>query len=422
MPDISVVTEASHESWSGKKGRSVWWRLHQLAGLQFSLFLSFVFITGTFAVMSHEIDWLLRPSMWVVPTSENERISWGTALNSVRDAYPKATISSINAPIHSAAPFDVGVTDGEERKHVYVHPKTGKVTGEGSWFNVQRFLRDSHRRIMIFETYKGVRIGIFLVCLSSVYLLISLVTSFWIYKKWWRGFFRFPRGKGLRAYVGDLHRWIGIWSLWFVVVMCYTGIWYLQAELISYPPYPRQEYTEEDLSGANKDRLSIGDALDVAIANSDAVHSEFRLEHVYIQNQERGTSIFEIQGQTDKAFLVDPRGNSVWANAETGALLSSRDASSFNIIDRLYVANNQLHFGTFAGYISKWLYFIFGLLLSGLSFSGALIYVSRLAIQEEKSVGVKYFLQNSWRSMGYARWPALGLTLFSFIAFPILIL
>ena len=65
-----------------KKGRSIWWKLHQLAGLQFSLFLSFVFITGTFAVMSHEIDWLLRPAMWVNPTAESDRLSWGEALDS----------------------------------------------------------------------------------------------------------------------------------------------------------------------------------------------------------------------------------------------------------------------------------------------------------------------------------------------------
>ena len=421
MREVSTVNIGHNESFSQRKGRSIWWRLHQFAGLQFSLFLSFVFITGTFAVMSHEIDWLLRPMMWVSPTAEDERVSWGTALNRVKDVFPTAMISAIYAPIHSAAPFDIVATDKGERKHVYVHPRTGKVLGEGSWFNVQRFLRDSHRRIMIFKTFNGVRIGIFLVCLTSIYLLVSLITSFWIYKKWWRGFFRFPRGKSLRAYVGDLHRWIGIWSLWFVMVMCYTGIWYLQAEVISYPPYPEQQL-EEDFSKANRDRLPIGNALDLAIANSRTIHSEFRLSHVLMQDQETETPVFEIQGQTDKALLVDPRGNSVWASAETGALFASRDASTFNVIDRLYVANNPLHFGTFAGYITKWLYFVFGLFLSGLSITGVLIYVSRLAIHDKTNLGAKYFLKNSWRGMGHARWPALVLTLFSFVAFPILVL
>jgi uncharacterized iron-regulated membrane protein len=421
MSVILTIKEAPHQSSSQKKGRSVWWRLHQLAGLQFSLFLSFVFVTGTFAVMSHEIDWLLHPAMWTSPTVESERVSWGTALNTVLDAYPEVTTFSINAPIHSAAPFDVVVADSEGRKHVYVSPNTGKVTGEGPWFNVQRFLRDAHRRIMIFETYKGVRIGILLVCLTSVYLLVSLITSFWVYKKWWRGFFRFPRGKNMRVFIGDLHRWIGIWTLWFIAVMSYTGIWYLQAELLPYGPYPSQQHTEGDLSGANSSALSMGDALDLAIVNSGAVHSEFRIKNVYIEDPESSTPVFRIHGETDKALLVDPRGNAVWASAQTGVLLASRDASTFNGVDRLYIANNPLHFGTFGGYTTKWLYFIFGLLLSGLSVSGVLIYVSRLAIQEKISGGTKYFLKNSWRSMGYARWPALALTVFSFIAFPLLI-
>jgi len=65
---------------------------------------------------------------------------------------------------------------------------------------------------------------------------------------------------------------------------------------------------------------------------------------------------------------------------------------------------------------------VFGLLLSGLSVSGVYIYVSRLALQEKLSVGFDYFVKNSWKGMGYARWPALGLTVFSFIAFPMLVL
>ena len=40
----------------------------------------------------------------------------------------------------------------------------------------------------------------------------------------------------------------------------------------------------------------------------------------------------------------------------------------------------------------------------------------------DKQKSFDYFLKNSWKGMGYARWPALGLTVFSFVAFPLLIL
>jgi len=65
---------------------------------------------------------------------------------------------------------------------------------------------------------------------------------------------------------------------------------------------------------------------------------------------------------------------------------------------------------------------VFGLLLSTLSISGVYIYVSRLALKERINVGFEYFLKNSWKGMGHARWPALGLTVFSFIAFPMIVL
>ena len=403
-----------------RKRGSVWWRLHQLAGLQFSLFLSFVFITGTFAVISNELDWALRPAMWVSPVAEAERVSWGTVLDSVQGYAPEVSIASINAPIHSAAAFDVVVSGDEGLKHIYVDPSNASVTGEGSWAGLQRFLRDSHRRIMIFETYRGVRIGILLVCLTSVYLLITLVTSFWVYKKWWKGFFRLPKGKNTRAYLGDLHRWVGIWSLWFVVVMCYTGLWYLQAEFVDYGGYPAQEVTTPP-SVSEKQISTLGSALDRAITQSEEFHSGFAIEHVYFSGLDSDSPSFNIQGQTSKAWVVDGRANAMLADGNTGNLLRTMDASTFDLISRLRVTNNPLHFGNFAGYTSKLLYFFFGLLLSGLSITGVLVYSMRLAKSEKTTMHWKYFVRKAWFGMGKARWPALGLTLFSFIAAPFLL-
>lgn len=361
----------------------------------------------------------MRPAMWVSPVTTSERASWGTVLDSAQAQSPDASILSVNAPIHSAAAFDVVVEDDRGLHHIYVHPLTAEVTGEGAWISVQRFLRDSHRRIMIFETFMGVRIGILLVCLTSVYLLVNLITSFWIYKKWWRGFLRLPKGRDLRSYIGDLHRWMGLWSLWFVIVMCYTGLWYLQAEIVDYGPLPRTS-VENTAASSDQGPSTLGAALDVAIANSQKVHLDFRLENIYLSGLQTDSPVFDIQGQTDRAILVDGRANSVLADANTGELLRASDASSFDLISRLRVANNPLHFGKFAGYWSKWIYFFSGLLLSALAISGALVYVLRLANKEKTEIGFRYFAKQAWNGMGLARWPALALTLFSFVALPFL--
>lgn len=206
-----------------KKGARLWWQVHQWAGLQASLFLAFVFLTGTLAVFSYEIDWLLRPVMWVNPSEVVRPVSWGTVSAAVSAHDPQAEVLSLNSPLHPAAAIDALIqSEGEKPRHVYVHPGTGEVLGEGAWAGVQRFLRNTHRHLMIDVTY-----GVSIVSLASLLLLVSLVTSFIVYKNWWRGFFRWPRGRTLRALVGDLHRFVGIWSIWFISIFIVTGPWYL---------------------------------------------------------------------------------------------------------------------------------------------------------------------------------------------------
>ena len=71
------------------------------------------------------------------------------------------------------------------------------------------------------------KIGIPIVCSLALLLAASLVSGIVTYKKWWRGFFRAPRGGDGRRMTGDLHRLMGLWSLWFVALITLTGLWYL---------------------------------------------------------------------------------------------------------------------------------------------------------------------------------------------------
>ena len=51
------------------KPARLWWLVHQWAGLKLAILLTFVFATGTLAVLSHEIDWLLQPGLRVSPAT-----------------------------------------------------------------------------------------------------------------------------------------------------------------------------------------------------------------------------------------------------------------------------------------------------------------------------------------------------------------
>ena len=71
-----------------KKSRDLfWYKTHSWLGLKLSLFLTFILITGTIAVFSLEIDWLLTPEMRSKEYVSPEQVAWGAAFDSVTEEY-----------------------------------------------------------------------------------------------------------------------------------------------------------------------------------------------------------------------------------------------------------------------------------------------------------------------------------------------
>jgi uncharacterized iron-regulated membrane protein len=392
-------------------GRSLWWRVHQWAGLQLSLFLAFVFVTGTLAVFSSEIDWMLRPAMWAAPTPEAERVSWGALGEAVQAHAPDRPLAYALAPIHPAMAFDALVADPDGgQTHVYVHPRTGDVTGEGSWAGVQRFLRNTHRHLML-----PVKWGVPIVSISAILLAVSLVTSFWTYKKWWRGFFRWPRGRTARALVGDLHRFMGLWSLWFVVVMIVTGGFYL-VEVLGGAAPPLQAQVEQAPETQPAAPLSEAEAIDRGIVLLRARLPDFKIEQVRWPTDADPT--FVVHGYTDRAVLVRARANAARIDAGTGNILSIVDPSTLSVHQRISEAADPLHFGYFGGYLTKTIWFVFGAGLSALAVTGVVIYALRILKAETAAAPWRAGLARSWLAMGPARWAALALVVLPFALAP----
>ncbi len=133
---------------AGASGRRLWFDLHSWVGLKLSLLMAFVCLTGTLAVFSHEIDWLLHPEMRVEPAERTA--TWGSMLAAVRAAHPDWKVSRIDAPWGRRFAAAASVQTPEERlRFVWIDPHRGTVTGDTGWFNAQRFLRNTHRHLML---------------------------------------------------------------------------------------------------------------------------------------------------------------------------------------------------------------------------------------------------------------------------------
>jgi uncharacterized iron-regulated membrane protein len=378
---------------SKAKGARLWWRVHQWVGLKLSILLGFVFLTGTLAVFSNEIDWLLRPAMRVDPATVQGPVAWAEAARNVTAARPEAKILLLTEPIDRGFALVATVQDPDGgRGFVYAHPSTGAVQGQGAWVGAQRILRNMHRHLNL-----PTAIGVPIVSSLSILLLISLTTSFVVYKKWWRGFFRPVRWRDPRTAMGDLHRLAGVWSLWFVALIGATGLWYLaESTVAKAPPAPRAK-----VAAVKLDAQGLADRLPASLSAARAAYPGLRIQRIVFPTGKSGA--FQFQGQ-HKALLVRERANAAWTRAETGQVVLLTDGRELTVHQRISEMADPLHFGTFGGVWTKLVWFAFGLAITSLAVSGVAVYALRLSREAAASAA----WASAWRGMGFWRWPALA--------------
>ena len=383
----------------GSKGRSLWWQVHSWAGLKLSLFLTFILATGTLALFAHEIDWMVTPAMRTTP-QEQPAASWGTLAAAAAKAEPKGRLQILFAPIDPWFTAEAWIDMGRGApRRVYVDPWTAEVTGTHGWANVHRFLRQVHRHLML-----PTKIGIPLVSSLALLLLASLITGIVTYRKWWRGFFRLPRGGDARRFNGDLHRLGGLWSLWFVALIALTGIWYLVETLGGNAPVPELPTVEAEGPPPT------GAALDRLVATVHRTRPSLDIREIRF-TEDNGVIFL---GQ-DRAWLVRDRANGVAIDGESGRVLMTLDGRDLSLHQRISEMADPLHFGTFGGLATKAIWFLFGIILTGMSVTGTIIYARRLAKADKLETSTARI---AWSGMGVWGYVAAALIIMALVLTP----
>lgn len=373
-----------------RKASRIWWHVHQWAGLKLSIFLAFVFATGTLAVLSNEIDWLLQPSLRVAPSTVAGEPSWDRIAAAALAHPSTAKLNAIDAPIAPffAARATIERADGK-LAFLDIHPATGVVQGEANWVGAQRVLRNMHRHLNL-----PVWIGVPIVSIAGILLLVSTLTSLVVYKRWWRGFWKPVRWRNARTALGDLHRLMGVWSLAFALLIGATSIWYLVESLgLDAPRLPTAK------AAKTSEPASLARTFPAALAAARAANPDLRIERI-VWPRKAGQPL-SIQGQ-DSAILVRERANAVLVDPATARVLRVGDGAELSTHQRISEAADPLHFGNFGGYWTKIPWFLFGLALTGLSVTGIAIYGTRVAH------GTRSATLTAWSGMGRWRWPALA--------------
>lgn len=343
--------------------------MHAWIGLKLSLCLFVILFSGTLAVLGNEIDWLADPAMRA-ETAAGEGASWGTIAANAGAAVPGGRIDLIErGPDPWFATVVVMQAPDGHRRRVLVDPATGTVNRVASFGSVQRFLRDFHRRFML-----PVAIGLPLVSAFALLMGASLVTGLVSYKKFWRGFFRKPRTGTLRTTAGDLHRLGGLWSIWFLSLIVATSIWYL-VELFGGAAPPLLPL-ESDAKGTEAVLAQpVGADLDRLAAQARAAYPDLTIRRVLYPFPGMGSIGF--QGEAGTALTTE-KADAVFVDPASGAVTMQVLGKTLGAHARISEMADPIHFGTWGGLASKAVWFVFGLFLTGLAVTGAVIYAARL--------------------------------------------
>jgi uncharacterized iron-regulated membrane protein len=357
---------------SGARHRPVAYLVHSFLGFQLSLFVTFVCVTGTLAVVSDDLEWLYRPE--VRATTGAARVSWQAQYDAAKAAFPDHTIDYANAgeEPYLATRFSATAPSGAMR-FIYVDPGSGRVLGEAGWINLPSFLRGLHTYLFVPGDS-----GFYVVTALGFVLTGSLVSGLLVYKRFWRGLFRAPRlRRNRRVAWGDVHKLASVWSIWFVFVMAGTSVWYF-AERALYRAGVDFDRARVTIDAASLDRLGPSapkplplDEL-VSIATTRLPGLEPRELWFPIEPDES----LAVLGQ-ESAMLVRDRANGVDVDPFTGEILAVHQAKGSGALSRWTHTADPLHFGDFGGLVSKLVWTLFGVLLCLTAASGAFVHLHR---------------------------------------------
>ena len=384
----SSIDESNERTFRNKKAKKITagrlaFLIHSFIGLKLSVIFCVVLLSGTIAVFHEEIDWLLYAEKRA--TVASERMNPGAVYDKLQAQFPESGISSFYtaADREQTAATALKSTTSGGFTVVHIDPYSGEFKGETDFLTVGSFIRILHTNLFM------PLVGRAFVNFFGVLCLIGLVTGLIAYRRFWRHFFTLPRYRGVKfhRFLADLHKFIGLWSLWFVLIIGVSGSWWFYHNpLVLYklaPPVVEALPIEPGLS--RRDIKQLGTSTPTKLSSAEIVEAVHKHDPdftvILLRPPEHNGMAYSVRGMKDD-LLTSTVDSVYFVHPYTGAIIGSRlmeDASFGRRFDR---AMKPLHYGTFgesglADLLVKSVWFIFGFAMTALSISGTIIYYKR---------------------------------------------
>lgn len=363
-----------------KISQKFWFQLHGWCSLPVWLIFTAVCLTGTIAVLSHELTWLFNENARAYNPENLPAKPLAELVAAVQQAEPTAAVTSVMVLEPYLVTAVLFTTETMPAAIAYVNPYTGVVQEINPGINFISFMRSLHGWLL-FPWQHSYSVGYYLVSAMSLLMLGALITGLIIYKRFWQSFtapkLRLHQGK--KTVLADLHRLAGVWSLWFLLLMSLTGLWYL-IQAVLWHNDVEFYYEAEPLSSlyvpAPAADGKVPDMIPLAQAVARAQQFLPELQPAFVMMPEHPRDYYRISGSGDSVWF-DQYSYNVWINPWTGEVADSRVPAQMGGLETVMSVADPLHYGTIGGLWTKVIWFVFGLLVSGMAITGFMIWGSR---------------------------------------------
>ena len=351
------------------------WNVHRWLGLAFAAVLIVVSLTGGLLVMHAEIERLLERDRHVITPPASPASTSRAPIEQIlqrADALAPDDFRPLRLePAPAADRTDKYVFtshDGANRRwSAFANPYTGDLVWHGhDQALLHPWLLHLHEHLHL-----G-RAGFVIVGLASVALLALGVTGIWITRDRWRLLFRNPFRRheaGPRVLFADLHKWLGLASLYFTLVLGGTGLWFA---ILIVPGALKPETVKPLPAVFHFSRLT---PVSPALATARATFPDAEIARI----------IFPWRDGVGLQIRVLHRAAPIWAKNSrvdfdplTGATLRIRRATDASPSEKLQSILGPLHFGYYGSPVVKWLYVFGGFSPALLAITGVCIWWRRL--------------------------------------------
>ena len=374
--------------------------MHRWRGLGLGLIIVVLSLSGSLLVMHAELERWLHPARHVIPApvSSTVRAPLVPILQRLQAEAPPGFRPLRLEPGHDVTSSDKIIFNGPDRTSrwsAFINPWTGEVLWQGADQSLfTPWLLHLHMHL------QAGRWGYLLNGLAAVALIFLGLTGLWITRDRLLTLLRRPcRFRfGWRIAASDLHKWIGLASIYFTLVLGGTGLWFAISIV---PGQFRAEARAPLATPFDLGRLA---PIEPAIT---ATLREF-------PNSELSRVSFPADKSSRLQVRVLHRDAPIWAKQSrmefdpvTGAPARTFRASEATTAQKWQSILGPLHFGYYGSALVKWLYVVGGAMPAVLAMSGAAIWWLR---RRDKAHGVTWSVPTNHAHSIHERHPSSQVT------------